>query len=115
MLGLSSSNGTSTVSLTSVSDRLSTALFTIVLTSGIVGWVMATGTAREATGSGRTQEPGVSRENWDESGRGDSNSRSPAPKAGALATTLRPAARGQCRRTRSVAPLAPGRVRRLVT
>ena len=30
--------------------------------------------------------------NW--SGRGDSNSRSPAPKAGALATTLRPEAQG---------------------
>ena len=29
------------------------------------------------------------------SGRGDSNSRSPAPKAGALATTLRPEAQGR--------------------
>ena len=34
----------------------------------------------------------ITETNW--SGRGDSNSRSPAPKAGALATTLRPEAQG---------------------
>ncbi len=35
----------------------------------------------------------ITETNW--SGRGDSNSRSPAPKAGALATTLRPEAQGR--------------------
>ena len=35
----------------------------------------------------------ITETNW--SGRGDSNSRSPAPKAGALATTLRPEAQRQ--------------------
>ena len=35
----------------------------------------------------------ITETNW--SGRGDSNSRSPAPKAGALATTLRPEAQGE--------------------
>ena len=34
----------------------------------------------------------ITETNW--SGRGDSNSRSPAPKAGALATTLRPEGAG---------------------
>src|SRR5437764_5366127 len=72
-LGLSSSNGTSTVSLTRVGLRVSTALF---IRESVFLYL-------------------CSRAGW--SGRGDSNSRSPAPKAGALATTLRPAASSEFR------------------
>src|SRR4051795_9905298 len=82
-LGLSSSKGTSTVSLARVGLKVSTVLFTggspqssqssaIVGSRGFAFWNCAPeGTTR-----------------W--SGRQDSNLRSPAPKAGALATTLRP-------------------------
>src|SRR5687768_3342496 len=70
-LGLSSSKGTSTVSLARVGLKVSTALFT-----GCLLRVMGAGF-----------------ESDHESGRQDSNLRSPAPKAGALATTLRPARR----------------------
>src|SRR5438552_2164267 len=77
-LGLSSSNGTSTVSRTRVGFSVSTELFTVVL----------------LLGRGRESRHRAG-EGWG-SGRGDSNSRSPAPKAGALATTLRPAAPSAC-------------------
>src|SRR5689334_23856462 len=67
-LGLSSSKGTSTVILARVGLNVSTALFT-----GL-------------SPLGRGPDRGWGRG----SGRQDSNLRSPAPKAGALATTLRP-------------------------
>src|SRR3954471_7071983 len=71
-LGLSSSKGTSTVILALVGLSVSTALFTgFLLGSSVI--------VRVCT----------------QSGRQDSNLRSPAPKAGALATTLRPARRPQ--------------------
>src|SRR6478672_5833399 len=77
-LGFSSSKGTSTVSLARVGLRVSTALFTCVL----LGVAARCSRARARTGQGF----------WvgARSGRQDSNLRSPAPKAGALATTLRP-------------------------
>ena len=80
-LGLSSSKGTSTVSLARVGLKVSTALFTGCLLS----W-----SGRVVLGC---DVP---------SGRQDSNLRSPAPKAGALATTLRPAKRA----SRAGAPAA---------
>src|SRR6476620_2950626 len=97
-LGLSSSKGTSTVSLARVGLKVSTALFTggspqssgQVSDSwpGLVVVVRRAGrAAHRAVGVGRS-----GRESCDDgwSGRQDSNLRSPAPKAGALATTLRP-------------------------
>ena len=93
---LSSSNGTSTVSLTRVGFRVSTSLFTAGVSSWITGWGIADvrldGQRVRGSRSGRRAGHDVT---W--SGRGDSNSRSPAPKAGALATTLRPAALWQPR------------------
>src|SRR5262245_40020603 len=74
-LGLSSSKGTSTVSLARVGPKVSTALFT-----GGSPWSMGLA-CEHTTVRGRAMA-------W--SGRQDSNLRSPAPKAGALATTLRP-------------------------
>src|SRR3954470_11662102 len=73
-LGLSSSNSTSMVSLARVGFSVSTALFTGVLLSA----------AFSVAGRARSCDDLVL------SGRQDSNLRSPAPKAGALATTLRP-------------------------
>src|SRR6478736_903924 len=82
-LGLSSSKGTSTVSLARVGLKVSTALFTADLLSHIC--VRSGG----AFWGGATERPPARRwSRW--SGRQDSNLRSPAPKAGALATTLRP-------------------------
>src|SRR3954447_24345155 len=78
-LGFSSSKGTSTVSLARVGPRVSTALFTAVLLDR-GGRACRSGDAAEHRGRA------VGRQ----SGRQDSNLRSPAPKAGALATTLRP-------------------------
>ena len=70
-LGCNSSKGSSTVSLTRVGLNDSRSVFTYISSVG---------------------DHGAGRHSW--SGRGDSNSRSPAPKAGALATTLRPALAG---------------------
>src|SRR6478609_7563064 len=102
-LGLSSSKGTSTVSLARVGLKVSTALFTGLL---LLFEMMMGG-----SGPGREEaiRPGGLRAAYlpldthsqlrstmraravTRSGRQDSNLRSPAPKAGALATTLRPA------------------------
>src|SRR3954454_5088765 len=70
-LGLSSSKGTLTVSLARVGLKVSTALFT----------------------GGSPRSSGRSGQSSGGSGRQDSNLRPPPPKAGALATTLRPAFR----------------------
>src|SRR5215218_10229131 len=74
-LGLSSANSTSMVSLARVAFSVSTALFTGDLLVAAFRYAVA-----------RCLVPG----DLVQSGRQDSNLRSPAPKAGALATTLRP-------------------------
>src|SRR5688500_16525669 len=85
-LGLSSSKGTSTVSLALVGLKVSTALFTgCSPRSGVV--LVGAGPSR----FGLDQRMVEGRPGRLPSGRQDSNLRSPAPKAGALATTLRPA------------------------
>ena len=102
VLGLSSSNGTSTVSLARVGLRVSTALFTgdLLGCTGVCGSVWAPDGGRRRPDVGphdvTTTSPDGPGLPWSEpcreqSGRQDSNLRSPAPKAGALATTLRPA------------------------
>src|SRR3954470_10039524 len=83
-LGLSSSKGTSTVSLARVGLKVSTALFTgVLLISTSTG-----GHGAAVLGPPVGRAPPRAATSW--SGRQDSNLRSPAPKAGALATTLRP-------------------------